>query len=835
LKKHLSILIFIQIILFSCNEEKNNELTIELNDWILLSEFFSDSIEAIIPGCVHLDLLENNIIDDPFFGENESKLQWIDTISWSYMTSFYVDLNNFKDYNHQELIFEGIDTQADIILNADTILHSNNMYKKWTIDISKNIVQGENRLEVCFLSSKSMNETKAAALSYLLPDNRVFSRKAPYHFGWDWGPEFVTSGIWRPVYLKFWNDVQFDHYFIQTKELKNDFAEMQLSFESDSENESEFLLELIADNEVVIHDKINLIKGKNRIEIPFQIKEPKLWWCNGMGDSYLYDFVIKISDSNSIIETKKIKVGIRTVELIEEKDLIGQSFKFKLNGEDIFIKGANYIPLDNFVTRVDRSKYRKVLQSAKDVNMNMLRVWGGGIYEDEMFYELCDSLGILVWQDFMFACAMYPGDSTFIQNVTEEIDYQIKRLRNHTSIALWCGNNEVDNGWKDWGWQKQLNYSREDSLKIWNDYEKLFHEIIPTKLNEQDTTRNYWPSSPKFGWGHEEANQEGDSHYWGVWWGEEPFEVFQEKVPRFMSEYGFQAFPVISTIDSFTSPNQRFLYSDELKMHQKHPRGFQLIDKYMNWYFPVPNDFEKYIYTSQLLQTYGMEMAIESHRLNKPYCMGTLYWQLNDCWPVVSWSTIDYYGSWKASHYYLKRLYNNILIASSKVDNRIDLYLVSDLKAVKNGSFEIQIVDMKGNVIKEFQKEQQIKDSSILITSLDKLEFENRKELVIVSIYNVKNEEEIRAIDHFVKPKNLKLIDPSISYFIEELDDRIFINLTSKCFAKSVMINIQNHNYQFSDNYFDLLPDELKRIEVLDCVESISNEQVHIISLFDLY
>ena len=419
------------------------------------------------------------------------------------------------------------------------------------------------------------------------------------------------------------------------------------------------LKSVIQVNEVNHSEKITLQKGLNSYKTKLSVPDPKLWWPNGMGDQPLYQLDFQIESSNSV-DSQNVIFGIRQIELVQQKDSIGESFYFKINGKPFFAKGANYIPQDNFPSRVPDEKYIQTIQTALDANMNMLRVWGGGIYEKDIFYDLCDQKGILVWQDFMFACTMYPGDSAFIENVRQEAIYQVKRLRNHPSIALWCGNNEVDEGWHNWGWQKALNYSASDSTEVWNNYLKIFEKILPEAVSLYSPYTPYIPSSPQNGWGRKESLTHGDAHYWGVWWGAEPFEIYEEKVGRFMSEYGFQGFPDLKTLDSCLLPEDRNLLSPALLNHQKHPRGMELIRTYMELEYKVPDEFEDYAYVSQLVQAYGIKKAIEAHRRAMPRCMGTLYWQLNDCWPVISWSSVDYYNRWKALHYFVRQAYQDV-------------------------------------------------------------------------------------------------------------------------------------------------------------------------------
>ncbi|UPT69479.1 MAG: hypothetical protein M0D53_09800 [Flavobacterium sp. JAD_PAG50586_2] len=376
-------------------------------------------------------------------------------------------------------------------------------------------------------------------------DEKVFTRKAQYHYGWDWGPRFVTSGIWKKVSLQFWNKAHITN--VKCNQLSAEKGELQFVTEIQSTVQGKFQLRINDKTKV-----INLKKGINRIVIPYTIENPKLWWPNGLGSPHLYPFQINLLQNTVSLSKKELRIGLRTIELIQEKDEMGKSFYFKVNGEPVFMKGANYIPPDSFLPRATDSVYKSIVKKAKNANMNMLRVWGGGVYADDAFYNECDENGILVWQDFMFACAMYPGNDDYVNNVKNEVIDNVNRLQNHPSIALWCGNNEIDEGWHNWGWQKQYKYSAQDSAKIWNDYQKLFHQLIPKTLDSlfsKDKNR-YWPSSPSIGWGKKESLTQGDSHYWGVWWGKEPFDVYEKKVGRFMSEYGFQGMPALETLQS---------------------------------------------------------------------------------------------------------------------------------------------------------------------------------------------------------------------------------------------------------------------------------------------
>jgi len=430
-------------------------------------------LPASVPGTIHTDLMSNNIIPDPYFRDNESKVQWIENENWEYRLEFNLDDNI---YNKQviNLIFEGLDTYAIVYLNEERVLYANNMFRKWDVNCKKYLKKSGNELLIIFNSPVRVGDSiansyyKTEAIKGLPGGNRVFTRKAAYHYGWDWGPRLVTSGIWRPVYLEAWDYFKIESAYVITKEVDNSNASLQAVLNVKSTETAE-LLTIITDKssgKKLAYSTDKIIPGDNKIIINYTISNPELWWCNGLGEPHLYDFFIESTDNRERWNSVDINHGIRSIKLVQEKDSIGKSFYFLLNDVPVFIKGANYIPQDNFIPRVTKEKYETLIKDVKSCNMNMLRVWGGGIYEDDNFYEQCDKNGILIWQDFMFACAMNPGGDEFFDNVRIEADYNIERLINHPCIALWCGNNEADEGWKNWGWQKEFKYNKEQEKKI---------------------------------------------------------------------------------------------------------------------------------------------------------------------------------------------------------------------------------------------------------------------------------------------------------------------------------------------------------------------------------
>ena len=801
-------LFFIQIFINAQFSERN----LSSEKWQFKNSKENSWLIATIPGTVHLDLMNNKLIANPYKDENEKKVQWVENEDWDYQTVFKVSAKELQNQN-ADLVFHGLDTFSEIYLNGKLLKKTHNMFRTWEIPVKNDLKEGNNTLQIKFKSSVNEGKELAKKVPFTMPESpRSFVRKAQYQFGWDWGPRLVTAGIWKDVKLNFWN-------FAIIKNIKNTQAIFQnkakINFEIEIDAQVSGIYYLKINN---LSTMVSLKKGNNKIEFPYEIENPKLWQPNGWGNANLYDFEIGLAKNQEYIQTKNLKIGLRTIELIQNKDEKGKSFYFKVNGHPMYAKGTNWIPSDSFTPRITKEKYQKLIKDCKDANMNMIRVWGGGIYEDDEFYKACDENGILVWQDFMFAGSFYPSDEDFLNNVKEEVKDQVNRLQNHPSIALWCGNNEIDEAIINWGYQKQFKYSKEDSLQVWKDYKKIFHEAIPNALKENLTSEKniYWPTSPSIGWGHKESLSEGDSHYWGVWWGEFPFEIYNEKVPRFASEYGFQGMPSLEAVKSMFSGNPELnLENPTIKAHEKNARGFHIINEYMKRDYLVPNDFIKYNYVSQLLQARGMQIAIEAHRRAKPYNMGTLYWQLNDCWPVISWSSVDYLGNWKALHYQVKRSFEQQVILTEEMDGFLNFYAVNDeLKKFEDIKVEIQVVDFNGKILNDLTTVQNGKTLDE-IAKIDHIEiknlikYSNKNEVFLKLVLKDKNKKIIAENTHFfAKPKDLKLTKPNIK--IKKISPTE-IQISTDVMAKDVYLMGETH---FDDNFFDLLPKTSKKIKL---------------------
>jgi beta-mannosidase len=697
-------------------------------------------LTASVPGTVHTDLLANGQIPDPFYGANEAAVQWVEDKAWEYRKSFAVSGATLQQ-RRLAIVFDGLDTDAEVYLNGALVLRADNMFRQWTVEVGGKL-RRSNELRILFPPPSQKAKALKASETIPHPENeRIYVRKAQYQFGWDWGPRLVTCGIWKGVRLVAYK-----------------------------ENEKP------------------------------KVQQTASW----------------------------------NVQLHTPKDTIGEAFYFTVNGKPTFIRGTNWIPADAFLPRAKRlQRYDMLIRAAKEANINMLRVWGGGVYEDDAFYDLCDKYGILVWQDFMFAGAMYPGDPAFLQNVEEEIHYQVQRLKHHPSIVLWCGNNEIEEAWHNWGWQKQFGYSAADSARVWTDYKKLFHELIPSILKELDPERPYWPSSPSLGWGRDSAYRKGDVHYWGVWWDKEPVEKYNEKVGRFNSEYGMQGMPDMKTIQQFAAPKDLDTASAVMKVHQKHPFGYENIKLYINNRFRAPKNFEHLVYVSQLMQADAVKTAIEAHRRNTPTTMGTLFWQWNDCWPVVSWSAIDYYGRRKALYYEAKRSFKEAVLLPHYEEGTTLLYLkgVNELKErVDVTGFFYDFIKGKSTTHDEY--------TSVINTYHDREYFmisnhttEQKKNGAWCFEVQQKGKLISRNFAFAFPPKELNLPKVLLKHSVA----KTHIIVSADKFAYGVFIDVPD-DVELEDNFFHLLPGEKR---VVKFSSKLSPDQIRkairISSLTDTY
>lgn len=796
-------------------------------------------LPAIVPGTVHTDLLKNGMIPEPFYGKNEHELQWIDKKDWEYRTKLELG-EEWQKLACTELFFEGLDTYADVYVNEVHALSADNMFRSWTVDVKALLKTGENNIRVKFRSVVKEDLPKLAQLGYALPASNdqselggleeqrisVFARKAPYHYGWDWGPRFLTSGIWREAVLLGRDTLAITDLYIRQNVIAKEEARLTVILEVDAPSAWTGLLRIGADGQDWMQT-VTLKEGKQTLEVDVVIDNPQLWWCRGLGDPHLYTFQVELIQGEKVEADRSVRTGLRDIALIREQDARGTSFSFALNGISVFAKGANHIPNDSFTTEVTEEQYRHEIATAVESNMNMLRVWGGGIYEEEVFYRLCDEQGLLVWQDFMFACSMYPGDEHFLANVREEAKYNVKRLRNHPCIALWCGNNEIDSAWSQyeenmgWGWKD--GYTSEVRETLWAHYEEIFHRILPEAVSAFHPGVDYWPSSPLralTGDQNQHATRitgEGDVHYWGVWHGAEPFENYNVKVGRFMSEYGFQSFPELKSVRSYAEEQDMELTSDVMMAHQKNGRGNLLIKEYMELYLPEPKDFTSFLYMSQILQAEAIRIAIESHRRNKPYCMGTLYWQMNDCWPVASWAGMDYYGRWKALQYTVRKSYQDVILSIDATgENNVKVHGVSDLREALECELNITLYHLGGSPLREWSQPVLLGANSakvIFSASIEELLDGNDPTGVLLVVDLVTEGKLLDRKEHyFIPEKEIPLQHPVITVVETSNSGGLSFTVSSDVLSRGVYLTADDEGI-FSDNFFDLLPGQPKTVE----------------------
>lgn len=801
--------------------------------WRLRQARMSNEYPAEVPGTVHLDLIRDGLIEDPFQGLNERAVQWVDKEDWIYETAF-TPADSVMNKNNINIVFKGLDTYADVYLNEQKIISADNMFREWSADIKHLLVPGLNRLKIHFHSPIKVDMPKWESLPYHYDASNdqsenggifdrklsVFARKAGYHYGWDWGPRLVTSGIWRDVYIEGWDNAVINNVFIRQHKVMKEKAEISDIVEISADRRIENAEISVTDDEsgkVLCSEKIDLNKGLNHVSLDFNIKKPRLWWCNGLGTPELYNLTTKVTDGDEILSSVTTRVGLRSVSVVTSPDSDGNmQFYFVLNGVPVFAKGTNYIPQDSFLPRVTDDKYKSTLKDAVDANMNMIRIWGGGIYENDIFYDLCDELGLMVWQDFMFACSIYPASGEWLENIREEAAYNVRRLRNHPSVVLWCGGNECIDAWYNWGWK----YNHEKSNPEYTDiiekelYRQYF-ETLPAVVGEFAPEAFYWPSSPFSANGRGSDGINGDRHYWDVWHQKAPIDSYNKDRAHFFSEYGMQSFPEYESILKFAPDTADHRITSDVMM--SHQRGGDHANELIEWYllneYRKPGNFEEFLYLNQVLQADALRTAIEAHRRDRPYCMGSLIWQHNDCWPVASWSTRDYYGNWKAAHYMIREAFKNVIVSAETTEDNLRVYVVSDITKAQSGKIRIRVMTLNGEEIFNQEVKSKIPANTSTIVfekSLAEILGDNRPEDVVVNLRLECGEHRHEGNHYLCKQKNLNLHQADIKYHIEPVAGGYRIDLSSDKFVRALNLSLPGSDVRFSENYIDLIPGETK-------------------------
>lgn len=793
------------IFFFSFLQAQDKNEIIELDTWQASKARRDRWFPAKVPATIHKLLYENKRLADPYKGNVEGIMQFIGNSDWMYRTTINISKNQLKA---KEILLEcmGLDTYADIFINQKRVSSTDNMFRSYEFDIKPYLKEGENEVEILFLAPLVISKKQQDSININFPGGeRVWTRKAQFQFGWDWAPTYITMGIWKPVFLKFQykayiKDLDFNYEFNEKSATVK--VDAQIFSYDNTKYQTEIKLGEASQNKTT-----DIQKGLNHLSFEFKINDPKLWWPNGMGSQNLYSLIFKGGEKADQPEIIHRKIGLRKTELITVPDNKGETFYFRINGKPVFAKGANYVPADAFPEQVIDEKLVKLLTDAHKSNFNMLRVWGGGIYEREKFYEICDSLGLMIWQDFMFACAMYPGEESFLKNVEAEAEENVKRISRHPCIVLWCGNNENAEGWARWGWQDVLLPDKKQYIE--KAYNRIFNDILPKSVSKWGKNVPYWESSPKFGRGDIRHRFEGDAHYWGVWHDAEDFSMYEEKVPRFMSEFGFQSYPELNTIRYFSGMD---LDQNEESMlaHQKHPKGNMLISTYIERDFAPAKDFESFVYLSQAVQAEGIGRGIVAHRTAMPYCMGSLYWQLNDCWPAISWSSMDYFGRWKPLQYKTKALFAPILVSSKENQGKLVTTIVSEKEIPVSSKIQISVYTLDGKIVEQSEHKIELKPntSQVYLTSeLADLQTKyGTSNLCYVStLKDDKNNIISQDFDFSEKPKDLKLIKNKLSFSVREVREGYLITVKSDAINPGVWITT-DLNGSFSDNYFTMTP-----------------------------
>ncbi len=793
--------------------------------WLIKEESKNLILKGNVPGVIHTDLLAAKKIPDPFYRDNEKKVLWVSQADWRYIKKFSVEKRDLK-CDKILLRCEGLDTFAELYLNGKLLGCTNNAFRMWEFDIKDALRTGTNSLEVFFKSAfnyaiKKQKESPLPTWQLSMANGvAAWIRKSQCNFGWDWGPKLPTCGIWRDIGVLFINDARFDDVYV-VQEHKN--REVILWVRIKLERTSDFPL-LIKSN-LAFQGKsldiqyIEVPSHKSELVIKIEIKDPQLWWPNGMGAQPLYDLQLwLIARPGKVADEKKMRIGLRTLKLDRHPDQWGESFQFVVNGVPFFAKGANWIPADAFVTELTKKDYARLLNDAAKANMNMLRLWGGGIFEADCFYDICDELGICIWHDFMFACSAYPVfEKGFLENVRQEIIDNVKKLRHHPSIALWCGNNELECGLVGSEWNERA--------MSWLDYDKLFNQLIPETLREVDPERDYWPASPHSP--HNRNNSEdptnGDAHLWGVWHGKKPFEWYRTCNHRFVSEFGFQSFPELSTLRKYVKEEDLNFTSPVMEHFQRSGIGNTTIIQYMLSWFRMPIGFKNTVVLSQIQQALAMKYAVEHWRRNMPRTMGALYWQLNDCWCAPTWSSIDYEGRWKALHYFAKKFFAPVMLSilEKKETHQMEVYITSDRTQLFYAELRWIAQQLNGKTLMSGRETIEVPSlKNTLVATIDLKDVvakygENDILFYAELIENGKNISENFAT--FVVPKKLKLAKPSFSCKVRELDNksgRFLVSIQADKPAMWVCLKTDDAEDRLSDNYFCLLKVVEKEITI---------------------
>ncbi|GAB3467971.1 glycoside hydrolase family 2 TIM barrel-domain containing protein [Massilia terrae] len=798
---------------------------------------------ATVPGTVHTDLFAGKLIPDPYVGAPEAGLQWIGLGDWEYSTRFDAPPAALKDARN-DLVFEGLDTLAEVWLNGAKVLDADNAFRTWRVPVQGKLRAKGNELRIVLRSPIAKLLPQVQAMPHKLLGNYPspygdepkdamtanFVRKPGYHYGWDWGPRYVTAGIWKPVVLQSWDQVRIDKLQLRQDHVDAARADIAAAVTADAVRDGAYELRLWqtapdGKRTLAAQQRVQWHAGANRAELPVHVDRPQRWFPNGYGAQPLYRYELEVADGKAAIAGASARTGLRSIELRRDPDDKGRSFYFAVNGIPVFAKGANSIPFDMFQPRVTKAQLRRVLQSARDANMNFLRSWGGGYYESDDFFDLADELGLLVWQDFMFGGGMPPAyDDAFRANVVAEARDNVRRLRNHPSLALWCGNNEEEIAWKYWGAGKELTAADPAfAAKVWNGYKQLFGADLRKVVAEEGGGIAYWASSPSDDLA-EVANTpaSGDMHYWEVWGNPAyPPVKYLEITPRFMSEYGLQAWPSQRTIDAFAKREDQGLATPVIEAHQKFlaGKGNERLMKYVDYEFGATTNFADFVYLSQAAQAEGIELAALHHRASRPYTMGSLYWQLNDVWPGASWSSVDWFGRWKALQFHARRFYAPVAVAALRgADGKTTVSLLNDRTRPLRGELRLRVIGLDGKVLRDEKKPVELAplSSTAAATYADADLLGNADPASTVAVFELRlaGEPASRGVVYFKAAKDMPWRDPGLRAQWRRDGSGYALELHADKLARAVWIDFGDVDAEVSDNAMTLLPGESVTLHV---------------------
>jgi beta-mannosidase len=791
--------------------------TLPLTSWAFLEPKSRHWLRARVPGCIHSDLFRHKRIPDPFWGSNEKELQWIEERDWDYRCRFAAEAK-FCDYEHIELVAEGLDTIASLRLNGQNIGWTENMFLEHRFDVKEAIRTGRNILEIRFGSPLLYIRARRKPGDFAEWNDPVGGcshiRKEQCSFGWDWGPRFATCGVYKPIRLEAWRDNRFESVRIRQR---HEAGHIAASIEAQLAREGDQIRGTVCRNDQVVAEISDL---------KFEISNPKLWWPNGHGDQALYDVRLELVQEDKVLDRWSGRIGLRTIVIDRHPDEFGESFQFVVNGRPIFAKGANWIPAHSFVSEVSRSDYDNLLTSAAQAHMNMIRVWGGGIYEMEEFYDLCDEKGLLVWQDFMFACAIYPGGTEFLASVKAEAEYQVKRLANRACLALWCGNNEIE--------QMPAQILRTKQRK--KAYDDIFYGILPEAVTRYDGETAYWPSSPhnpegyKRGHNNEKA---GDSHFWDVWHARQPVKNYEKKEFRFCSEFGMQSFSSPEIAALFCPAEEWNAFGHAMESHQKNRAGNLIIKDYVSRRYRMATDYPSLAYLSQINQAYCMKVAVEHFRRSMPRTMGALFWQLNDCWPGFSWSSLEFGGHWKALHFAARRFFAPVLVTAHipgdewlgigniwrSTIREVHLHTVCDAPGKTTGTLSWTLFHLDGRLLEAGEKSvflgygQSHRQKTLDLSG-------NMKTYGTRNIYlRIRLETDDGSVSEdtvfLTAPRFMELPRTPIATTVKRTAQNEFqLAFQSRGFHHAVQVDLPGIAHRVGDNFFDLYPGEMRKVQL---------------------